>query len=182
MSIELSAILAYLKQSSYYLFWWNLEKTGKIIKIAFICEIAPRGTIDRRPNDIPRGNRFCRSAHTRLPNFTVLRSNLTSCQYDRYPVWDLNCLRPEFKLGAVLLTWKETWRLSGSCVWGPVFESRLGKRPRWQVVLVVLGIRRWVLFYSLHLSYVCFITRFYNTVIKVVQVEDIKPLHLKRRR
>ena len=65
---------------------------------------------------MPRGSKYFRNNHTPLPNFTALRSNLTCCQCDLYHVRDLNCVRPEFKLGAVLLSWKETWRLSGSCV------------------------------------------------------------------
>ena len=92
---------------------WGLE-TGKMTKIAFIWEITPHSTIVGRPSSIPRGNRYLRNVHTPLPNFTALRSNLTCCQCDRYHVRDLNCVRPEFKLGAVLLTWMENWWLSGS--------------------------------------------------------------------
>jgi hypothetical protein len=151
--------------------------TGEIMKIAFTWEITPRSTIDGRPSIIPRGNRYFRNVHTHLPNFTALRSNLTCCQYDRYPVRDMNFVRPEFKLGAVLLTWKETWRWSGSCVW--VWSWKASPLTG---CLGFLGICRRVLLYSHNLSYVCLITRFYQTVIRVVQVEDIQPLHLKRRR
>jgi hypothetical protein len=84
------------------------------MKVAFIWEITQRGTIHGRPSNIPRGSGFFRKVHAHLPNFTVLRSNLTSCKYDRYHVRDLNYVRPEFKLGSVLLTWKETCHLCGS--------------------------------------------------------------------
>jgi len=132
----------------------NWKKSGKIMKIAFIWEITPRSTIDGKPSIIPRGNRFFRSAHTHLSNFTALRSNLTSCQYDRYPVRDLNCVRPEFKLGAVLLT------LGGNLAveWFVCLRSRVWVWS-WKAAPLTgcLGCP-WDLqtsAVSLHLSYVC---------------------------
>jgi len=151
----------------------------KIMKIAFIWEITPRSTIDGRPNNIRRGNSFFRSAHTHLPNLTALRSNLTSCQHDRFPIrFELRTSRIQIRRCAV--------NLEGSLAveWFVCLRSRVWVWS-WKVAPLTgcLGCP-WDLQTSavnFHLSYVCFITRFYQTVIKGVQVEDIQPLHLKRR-